>query len=365
MDQKQSKTRLILIISILFVGLALFGFKVLAKKGASNVSLPPEHAQTPTPTTLTLHPQQLPIRIESVGRLQAVNDISVISEVPGKVYPGKHPFRLGITFAKDDVMLRVDSQKNRYLLFSKRSQFMNQVTQLVGEMTVDYPHRVAIWEKFLNDLSIQDRLPDLPKVTDKKEVKFLAAMQIYSQYYDIRASEAQLDKYTIRAPFDGVVVDSKVNPGDIVSASTILGRFQSTNAFEVVTFLGLTELSLVQIGQDVTIVSQEIHQTWPGKITRIVPKVEEGAQMATVVAEPLAGDFIDGLIVELTTTSSAKSQVFALPRDYIKDGRIVYIMHNGQIVPKQVQILRHEDKVIIRAFSDSHVNFVKPPSGQK
>lgn len=365
MDQEPTNKRWITIITVLVVVATLFGFSVLSKKKPSKPIKPPENAQPLIATTITLMPEKMPIEIETVGRLQAVDDIQVISEVSGKVEPGTYPFRAGVTFKKYQVMLSIDADQEQFTLYSQRSQFINQVTHLISEMTVDFPDRVSIWEDFLDHLNVQSPLPRLPKVDNKKEEKFLSAMQIYSQYYDIRSLEARLEKYMIRAPFDGVVVQASVNPGDIVSQSKVLGRFQSSQLFEVVASVALKELLFVTVGQKVTLFSPEMNQSWTGKIVRLVPKVEEGAQMASFITRVESNTLFDGMIVELKTTTKLVPKVFALPRGYVEGGRTVYIQEDSQVKAKQVHILKQGTKVIIRAFTDSETIFVKPGSFEK
>ena len=56
---------------------------------------------------------------------------------------------------------------------------------------------------------------------------------IISSYYGVKSAEERLNKYSITAPFDGIVSSTFFENGTMARAGLVLGEFINSDSFEM------------------------------------------------------------------------------------------------------------------------------------
>ena len=161
----------------------------------------------------------------------------------------------------------------------------------------------------------------------------------------LRQAELNLERTTIRAPFDAVVLSKAVDLGAQVSPQTLLGQLAGTDEYWVEATLPVDQLYRLNLpdgpdgkGSPVTIsvrTGQQSAATWKGTVKRLKSQLEAKGRLAQLllsIPDPLAssGNPLPLLLdshVQVEIEGSDLDGVFILPRRAIHDGRFIWIMN--------------------------------------
>ncbi|MFT5171074.1 MAG: membrane fusion protein (multidrug efflux system), partial [Candidatus Marinamargulisbacteria bacterium] len=215
----QKKTAII-VVAILVVG--LLGNRFLASQKQAPKKVNGQH-QARLISPLIVKNKSIQPTITAFGTLKAKEKIQINAEVGGVLERRSVRFKEGREFVRGEILLQINADQTDYDLKSQKSQFLNSITKLIGDYKIDFPTRTQVWELYLGKFNIDDSLPPLPEISTRKEKYFLGARNILHQFYAIKSLEVKQSKYQIRAPFDGVVIDSQVEEGNLVQINQKLG----------------------------------------------------------------------------------------------------------------------------------------------
>jgi RND family efflux transporter MFP subunit len=99
-----------------------------------------------------------------------------------------------------------------------------------------------------------------------------------------KTQEAQLDYYSVRAPFDGVVGDVPVHVGDYVSPSTILTTVDENKDLEAYIYVPTERASQVRLGLEVNLMDTTGKTLEKSRIDFLSPQVDSSLQGILVKA---------------------------------------------------------------------------------
>ena len=102
-----------------------------------------------------------------------------------------------------------------------------------------------------------------------------AAAAVATQEADVERIDDQLAKHTIRAPFAGWVVERYTEEGQWLSRGGLVARIAELDTVEIEVQVPELAIGSVSVGADVRLeIDAAPHQTWIGRITRIVPQAD-------------------------------------------------------------------------------------------
>ena len=165
--------------------------------------------------------------------VQSENKLQLISEVTGIIDFTNIRFKKGQKFMKGQTIIKINSDEAEAFLRQSRSQFQNQIASVLADIKIDYPESYKKWEDYFLNYDIEENIQDLPEQSTNNETFFLTGRGIISSYYGVRSAEERLNKYSITAPFDGIVSSSFVENGTMARAGLVLGEFINSDSFEV------------------------------------------------------------------------------------------------------------------------------------
>lgn len=164
----------------------------------------------------------------------------------------------------------------------------------------------------------------------------------------VEQAQKALDATTLTAPFDGVVLDVLVRPGESLFAGQAVVLLSDPTAAEVRTTVIEEDLSLVTAGQPVEIyfdARPDVIVT--GKVDRIVPQRVAGeARPLYHVYLSLETELPDGVLPGMTADASIvideATNVLRLPRALVRargDGTAVLdLWQNNQTISRDIQV---------------------------
>ncbi|MEJ2038881.1 MAG: efflux RND transporter periplasmic adaptor subunit [Desulfosarcinaceae bacterium] len=241
-------------------------------------------------TTAPVQPQTWESVLTSVGSLEAVQGMTVTSELSGKV--ARIAFQPGTRVKAGDLLLQQD-------ITSEAAQLKSaEATLALAKINI------ARAAKLLPDRVISQ------SDYDNADAQYKQAL---AQMDTIRAVIA---KKTIRAPFDGRLGLRQVNLGQVISAGQPIVSLQSLDPIFVNFLLPQQELERLRNGLDIRITTDALAgREIQGRITAVNPEVDAATRNIRIQATVAnAEEYLrPGMYVNVELILPSPKQVLAVP----------------------------------------------------
>ena len=204
--------------------------------------------------------------VETSGLVKAKNTVEIYSDVIGTVLPNNKKFKTGERFKKGESLLNIDKKEKELTLCAAKEDFYSSLISLLPDIKADFPESYDNWKNYTDEFNIAKSLDPLPEAKSEKEKYFMTSKKVFYKYLSIQSTEANLEKYTIKAPFDGVLTDGDVNPGTLVRSNQKLGEFIEEGVFEIQIDIPVDLLKDIKRGNKVEIFDDFTKKAITGKI---------------------------------------------------------------------------------------------------
>ena len=267
--------------------------------------------------------------------VQSENKLQLISEVTGIIDFRDIRFKKGQKFMKGQTIIKINSDEAEAFLRQSRSQFQNQIASVLADIKIDYPESYKKWEDYFLNYNIEENIQDLPKQSTNNETFFLTGRGIISSYYGVKSAEERLNKYSITAPFDGIVSSSFVENGTMARAGLVLGEFINSDSFEIEVNIPTEYKPYIIIDKEVNIKLSD-ESSVVGKINRINNNVNRETQTVSVFVKSNSKKLSDGMYVDLDLSLKSIENSFKISRSMIKNDSIVHTVESMAVKNKIV-----------------------------
>ena len=313
----------------------------------------------------TVNNKLMPVVVSESGRLVAKNRMEIYAEVQGVMESSNKEFKPGSHYKKGEVMVEIRSNDFYANLQAQKSVLQNLITSIMPDLRLDYPEAYVKWDQYLKDFDVHKPLKELPATSSEKEKFFITGKNIYTTYYNTKNQDIILLKYTLRAPFNGILTEAVVNPGTVVRPGQKLGEYIDTNLYELEVAISKQFLPSLSVGQNVTIVDpQDNTATWKGVISRINGKVDLTTQTVQVFIDLSGTELKEGMYLNAQIAGKPKENSFEVARNLLIDETKLYIVEESALRAVSVEVVHKSDKsVIVQGLSDGMLVITKPIPG--
>ncbi len=303
--------------------------------------------------TIEVIVENIQLRVPIIGKLIAQNHVQIFSEVQGVLESGPKQFLEGVTFKKGEELLSINSKDAEYNLMSQRSNLLTQIAQILPEMQFDFPESSENWQKYLVNFDIGNTVKPLPDSNNDREKYYISGKGIYQTYYNIKNLENTLSKYRIKAPFNGTVVKSNINPGTLVRGGQLLGEFMSTYVYDLETSVSVEQAALIKVGDKALLSSQNIERKISGVVSRINDNVDPTSLMVNLYVEVRGNDLWEGMYLSGDIYSSSLVNATEIPRRIITNNNTVFIINDSTAIEAKVKIVSiNGDTAVVTGLKD-------------
>ena len=303
--------------------------------------------------------------VVATGTVQPVEDVNLSPLVSGQVIRRDPAFTPGGFVKKNQVLLQIDPADYRNTLELRRSEYMQSQTTLDTEMG---RQEIAVQDL---QLITDDSLFGNDPLSEQERQLVLRKPQLNAVKANIGAAKAafdqarlNLERTTIRAPFDAHILSQNVTKGSLVSQGDILGRIVGTKEYWVVATVPVSKLQWLSFPDDDSekgsSVRVENSSAWPddayreGYLDRQIGALDGQTRLARVlikVKDPLATTtelegkpkLMIGTFVEVSIQADAIPNIVRLNRDYVRSNETVWIMKEGKLEIRKVEIVLTDD----------------------
>ncbi|ANW95721.1 efflux transporter periplasmic adaptor subunit [Wenyingzhuangia fucanilytica] len=333
------------IIGILFIALSIFISKTLI----DNKTKPKPVAKKIVKTvfTDTIQNTTVPIVIQGNGSLKAKERIELYSEVQGVLKKGTHLFKTGQTYKKGNVLIKADDVEYYASVQSAKSNLYNIIASIMPDLRLDFPEIYPKWKKYLDNFNIESSTPSLPKIESEKENYFITGREIVKEYYNVKNLEQRLSKYSIKAPFNGVLTEALVTEGTLVRSGQKLGEFINPSIFEMEVSISKSYASILKTGKQVALTNLEKTEDYTGTITRVNGSINTATQTIAVFIEVENNNLKEGLYLDANINAKSIDNAIEIDRNLLLESHEIFIIKDGMLNLMPVKPVHFSDTTVI------------------
>lgn len=324
------KRKIILsILGVVLVIAAVFGAKLIID---SNVKEKPPITKTVKSVFIdTVKNTTVPIVVPANGNITALNRMDLYAEVQGIFRYSSKDFRPGQKYKRGQVLLSIDSEEYRASVQSAKSDLYNNITSIMPDLRLDYPEAFQKWETYLNNFDINKPVPPLPETSTDQEKYFITGRGIISAYYNVKNLEERLAKYSIIAPFDGILTEALVNKGTLIRQGQKLGEYIDPSVYELEVSIAKKFSDVLEIGKKVALTNLEASKTYEGTVSRVNGKVNQETQSIRVFIKVENADLSEGMYLEAQLEARDVKEAIEIPRELLVERSKVFVVKDSTL----------------------------------
>ncbi|MDH4042597.1 MAG: efflux RND transporter periplasmic adaptor subunit [Gammaproteobacteria bacterium] len=358
-----------ILILVLGVGLAA----LIALNPAETV--PDDYAPlVATVRVIKVEPKAEYLTVTSQGTVEPRSQSELIPEVSGRAVWISPSLVGGGSFARDDVLLRIDDADYRSSLTRAEAALKR------AEVEQDYARDELQRAQSLRDknLASQQQLDNVRRASWVTEANFNESQAAVDQ------ARRDLARTELKAPFDGLVRNEQVDLGQFVTRGQSIGTIYATDYVEVrlpiaadqLVYLGLPLSTRGQIPENlrppVTVAADfgNARLLWEGELIRAEAEFDARTRMLNGVARLRTdGNGADalplpvGMFVQAQIRGRKAENIIRLPRSAMRDNNQVMVIDADQRLHfRQVSILRleHDDMLVDGGLEAGELVCVSP-----
>jgi len=155
--------------------------------------------------------------------------------------------------------------------------------------------------------------------------------------------QATLDFTTVRSPLDGIVIDKKVDVGDMVAPGQMLATLLDPKRMQLVASVRESLAHLLKVGQPIEVQIENFKRQGTGTISEIVPEAESSSRSFQVkVTGPCPEGIYSGMFGRILIPLD-EEQVLVIPRQAVQSvGQLdlVNVATQGAVSRRSVRLGR-------------------------
>jgi len=303
--------------------------------------------------------------VKGFGTVQPHRYLRVLPQVPGAIVDQNEHLVVGGRIREGELLVQIDQRDYEAARAGAESDF----ARAAFELRLEEGQQVVAkreWEllgpgnasEVNEDLAL--RVPQLERRRAEMEGARSRVMK----------AEADLERTTIKSPFDAVVLSESAEIGQLVSSQTPIAELVAVDEYRVQVTLPMERLARIRIprnpgeeGSRATVILDTGNGTSVkrvGHIVQLLPDLDPHGRLARIhvsIHNPLRleGDegslpLLIGSYVRVEIDGGQIDDAFILPRIALRDNARIWVVdENDQLQWKEIEILdRSEDHVIVR-----------------
>lgn len=306
----------------------------------------------------------VPIIIPANGRLVSKQRIELYSEVQGIFKKGSHLFKAGQTYQKGDRLIVIDNTEHYASVQAAKSNLYNTIAAIMPDLRLDFKEAYPKWQAYLRDFDMEKETPALPKMTSDKENYFITGRSIVSSYYNVKNLEQRLNKYTIKAPFTGILTESLATERSLIRNGQKLGEFINPSVYEMEISVSKSYANVLKIGEQVHLSNLDKTQEYQGTITRVNGSIDATTQTISLFIEVKDPNLKEGLYLDANINAESVDNAIEIDRSLLLESHEIFVVKNGALSLMSAKPIHFSDtKVILQNIPNGTIILKSPIPG--
>jgi RND family efflux transporter MFP subunit len=296
--------------------------------------------------TAVIQKSQVQLKVKSQGTVQPLTRTTLVSEVSGIVMALAPQFEVGGTFAKGDVLIKLDPADYQVAKQRADAQLQSAKAQLLSEQARSSQAKKE-WEMTGRPLS------EAPVLALRTPFLAEAQSRLLQAQAEVKQAELKLQRTVIRAPYAGMISTTMVDVGQYVTIGARLGETFAIDFAEI--RLPMTDKDLSKLGWNANSAEQSIFNknkvqlkstvngesvTWQAVLVRSEGTIEQSSRVQYLVAQVADPYNIKGVVdrprlligsfVEAMVSGKKIDDVYSLPRHALRSNSRVATVDSDQ-----------------------------------
>ena len=350
------------ILGVLFITGAIYGAKMIINSKSKTRKAPSKVIKTVFVDTVKN--TSIPIIIPANGNLVAKRRVEIYSEVQGIFKPGSKLFKPGEKYQKNEAFISINDTEYYANVQLAKSNLYNSIAAVLADLRLDFPEVFLKWEAYLKSYDLNKPTPKLPKMVSEKENYFITGRSIVSNYYTVKNLEQRLSKYTISAPFKGILTEALVTEGTLIRSNQKLGEFIDPSVYEMEVSLSKTFASLLDVGETVELNNLEHTKKYSGIVSRVNGSINSATQTIAVYIEIKNSSLKEGMYLEANLNAKKEKNAIEVNRGLLLDENKIFIVRDSVLDMINVRpVYFSNTKVVLKDIPDGTIILSSPFPG--
>jgi len=329
--------------------------------------------------TLRLELQQYQVQVDSYGVVKPRTQSMLVAQVSGQITAISAQFREGGFFNQGEVLVQIDSRDHLADVKTAQANILTAQQNLLEE-EARAQQAITDWQRLGNGQQASILVLRKPQLEAAK-AKVLSAQAAFEK------AQLNLERTQVKAPYAGRILSKSVDIGQVVGNNSQLAEIYATDKVEIRLPIRNKDLDLVdlpeqfrdvgtiELGSKVIFQSDLVgQQSWLGNLVRTEGAIDANAQQLYVVAQindPYKATSTNkypikiGQYVKAQIAGRALQNVLVVPNSTIYQGSYVYIVENGVLKRKDVELRwQNSQQSIIAKGLEAGEQLVLTPLGQ-
>ena len=350
------------ILGVLFITGAIYGAKMIINSKSKTRKAPSKVIKTVFVDSVKN--TSISIIIPANGNLVAKRRVEIYSEVQGIFKPGSKLFKPGEKYQKNEAFISINDTEYYANVQLAKSNLYNSIAAVLADLRLDFPEVFLKWEAYLKSYDLNKPTPKLPKMVSEKENYFITGRSIVSNYYTVRNLEQRLSKYTISAPFKGILTEALVTEGTLIRSNQKLGEFIDPSVYEMEVSLSKTFASLLDVGETVELNNLERTKKYSGIVSRVNGSINSATQTIAVYIEIKNSSLKEGMYLEANLNAKKEKNAIEVNRGLLLDENKIFIVRDSVLDMINVRpVYFSNTKVVLKDIPDGTIILSSPFPG--
>ena len=350
------------ILGVLLIAGAIYGAKIIINSKSKTRKAPSKVIKTVFVDTVKN--TSIPIIIPANGNLVAKRRVEIYSEVQGIFKPGSKLFKPGEKYQKNEAFISINDTEYYANVQLAKSNLYNSIAAVLADLRLDFPEVFLKWEAYLKSYDLNKPTPKLPKMVSEKENYFITGRSIVSNYYTVKNLEQRLSKYTISAPFKGILTEALVTEGTLIRSNQKLGEFIDPSVYEMEVSLSKTFASLLDVGETVELNNLERTKKYSGIVSRVNGSINSATQTIAVYIEIKNSSLKEGMYLEANLNAKKEKNAIEINRGLLLDEDKIFIVRDSVLDMIDVRpVYFSNTKVVLKDIPDGTIILSSPFPG--
>jgi len=341
---------------LLIVGLGVGGARYFIRS-RKPPARKPTRKLAPLVEVTRLAKREIQMIVKGYGTVSPTVRVELIPEVPGKVVYVHPQLKVGGVIGAGEKILGIDPRDYELAVEQAEAAVAEAEMRLETEKAEGEVARKE-WEALHPgqepDSMLVLRIPQIRR----------AEAALESARAQLATAKLRLERTTVSLPFDALILEERVDVGQYVVAGQALGVACGIESVEIEVPLEDGDLAwfdladqraVINTGKSGDYTMAEVwadfagsRHSWQGRVVRIAGQVDRTSRMVPVVvevAQPFDGSaggvaLLPGMFVEVLIQGRILKDVFAVPRDAIRQGNKVWVVEDGRLRIRTPEIVR-------------------------
>lgn len=350
------------ILGVLFITGAIYGAKMIINSKSKTRKAPSKVIKTVFVDIVKN--TSIPIIIPTNGNLVAKRRVEIYSEVQGIFKSGSKLFKPGEKYQKNEAFITINDTEYYANVQLAKSNLYNSIAAVLADLRLDFPEVFLKWETYLKSYNLNKPTPKLPKMVSEKENYFITGRGIVSNYYTVKNLEQRLSKYTISAPFKGILTEALVTEGTLIRSNQKLGEFIDPSVYEMEVSLSKTFASLLEVGETVELNNLERTKKYSGIVSRVNGSINSATQTIAVYIEIKNSSLKEGMYLEANLNAKKEKNAIEINRGLLLDEDKIFIVRDSVLDMIDVRpVYFSNTKVVLKDIPDGTIILSSPFPG--